>query len=154
MIQEWHLADAEATEKLGEELAKKLRPGDLLFLQGPLGAGKTTLVRGLVRGLGGDPGEVCSPTFILRESYQLPGHQGIFQLHHLDLYRLRGRGEKIFQELGLLELLDEEGAVVAVEWPEELPPRGLAPRVVHIQLQWEGQGRRALVRWEEGPASV
>ncbi len=142
------LANAEATEQAGERLAQKLRPGDLLFLEGPLGAGKTTLVRGLVRGLGGDPGEVCSPTFILRETYEVEGPQGIRRLHHLDFYRLRGRKQSPWQELGLDELLDDPVAVTAVEWPEDLPPSGLAPRVLHLRLRWEGEGRALEACWE------
>lgn len=146
---EWelYLPDETATEQLGEQVADELLPGDLVLLSGPLGAGKTTLVRGLVRHLGGNPAEVCSPTFVLRESYRLSGGRGIQVLHHLDLYRLRGRGWTVFAELGLVELLEEPGAVMAVEWPEELPERGLAPRVLHVMLAWEGDGRHARLRW-------
>lgn len=142
------LPDAEATEQAGERLAPLLRPGDLLLLEGPLGAGKTTLIRGLVRGLGGDPGEVCSPTFILRETYEVAGPQGIRRLHHLDLYRLRGKKQSPWQELGLDELLDDPEAVTAVEWPEDLPPSGLAPRVLHLRLRWQGEGRELEAQWE------
>lgn len=142
------LPDAEATEEAGARLAPQLRPGDLLLLEGPLGAGKTTLIRGLVRGLGGDPGEVCSPTFILRETYQVAGPHGICRLHHLDLYRLRGKRQSPWQELGLDELLDDPLAVTAVEWPEDLPPSGLAPRVLHLRLRWCGEGRELEARWE------
>ncbi|MCS7183477.1 MAG: tRNA (adenosine(37)-N6)-threonylcarbamoyltransferase complex ATPase subunit type 1 TsaE [Thermoanaerobaculum sp.] len=145
------LPDPMATEQLGAELAAQLRPGDLVLLRGPLGAGKTTLVRGLVRALGGDPAEVCSPTFILRETYALGGVHGIRALHHLDLYRLRGRPQSPWLELGLGELLDDPGAITAVEWPEDLPPTGLAPRVLHLLLQWEGDGRAVEGHWETEP---
>lgn len=143
-----YLPDAEATEEAGARLAPQLLPGDLLLLEGPLGAGKTTLVRGIVRGLGGDPGEVCSPTFVLRESYEVEAPHGIRRLHHLDLYRLRGKKQSPWQELGLDELLDEPWAVVAVEWPDDLPPSGLAPRVLHLRLRWQGEGRELEAQWE------
>jgi tRNA threonylcarbamoyl adenosine modification protein YjeE len=147
-----YLADAAATEALGEELAGQLSPGDVVLLQGPLGAGKTTLVRGLVRALGGDPGEVCSPTFILRESYRVGGRGGIFWVHHLDLYRLRGKPRAVWEELGVVELLDDPQGVCAVEWSEELPGKGLASRVLRVQLAWEGEGRAARVWWETASA--
>jgi len=143
-----YLADAAATEALGEKLAQELASGDLVLLRGPLGAGKTTFVRGLVRGLGGDPGEVCSPTFILRESYRVGGRGGIFWLHHLDLYRLRGKPRAVWEEVGVGELLDDPQGVTVVEWPEELPQKGLAARVLHVALAWKGEGREARLSWE------
>lgn len=83
-----------------------------MLLTGELGAGKTAFVRGLARGLGVDPGEVASPTFVLLTSY--PGR---LTLHHADLYRLAGNGDD--QELGLEELPGPRG-VLAVEWAERL----------------------------------
>lgn len=149
------LPDAEATEDAGATLAGSVQPGDLLLLQGPLGAGKTTLIRGLVRGLGGDPAEVCSPTFILRETYEVAGARGIRRVHHLDLYRLRGKPQSPWLELGLSELLDDPAAVTAVEWPEDLPAAGLAPRVLRLRLGWQGEGRELEVWWEaEGEPSL
>lgn len=141
------LPDEEATYELGRQLAGDLRPGDLVLLVGPLGAGKTTLVRGLVQGLGGDPAEVCSPSFVLRESYSVAGGSGIRTVHHLDLYRLRGHPKAAWEELGLLELLDEPGAVTLVEWGEDLPAEQLQCRTFRVELSWEGEGRRVrLVR--------
>lgn len=148
------LADATATESAGVALADVLAPGDLVLLSGPLGAGKTTLVRGLVRGLGGDPGEVCSPTFIFRETYEVSSPKGIRRLHHLDLYRLRGKPAGPWLELGLSELLDDPAAVTAVEWPEDLPPSGLAPRVLHLRLSWQGEGRELEAFWEPAGGSL
>jgi tRNA threonylcarbamoyladenosine biosynthesis protein TsaE len=106
---------AEETEALGEELAARLRPGDLVLLAGDLGAGKTTFVRGLARGLGSRQ-EVQSPTFQLVRVY--PGR---IQLGHVDLYRLEaGAG---IAELGLEDLLEQ--GVVVIEWGDRLRP---APR--------------------------
>jgi tRNA threonylcarbamoyladenosine biosynthesis protein TsaE len=107
---------AAATEELGRSLAEELAPGDLVLLEGDLAAGKTTLVRGLLGGLGGDPAEVSSPSFVLLQTY--PCRRGrISALHHVDLYRL-GDGLAELRELGLEELLSDGAAVVAVEWPK------------------------------------
>ena len=100
----------EATEAAGERLARHLRAGDLLLLEGPLGAGKTTFVRGLARGLG-TRGDVMSPTFQLVRVYPGP-----LQLAHADLYRLERASE--LAQLGFDELLDE--GVLVVEWGDRL----------------------------------
>lgn len=101
----------EETERAGEELAGRLRAGDLLLLEGPLGAGKTTFVRGLARGLG-STADVMSPTFQLVRVYL-----GRLQLAHVDLFRLdAGAG---LDDLALDELLDQ--GVVVVEWGDRLP---------------------------------
>ncbi|MGE5236912.1 MAG: tRNA (adenosine(37)-N6)-threonylcarbamoyltransferase complex ATPase subunit type 1 TsaE [Acidobacteriota bacterium] len=142
------LADEGSTEALGVELAGLLLPGDLVLLEGPLGAGKTTLVRGLVGALGGDPAEVCSPTFVLLESYAVAGGP-IRRVHHADLYRLRGRPGAPLDEVGLGDALDDPDAVTAVEWPESWPwSGGLGSRVVRVRLDYAGDGRVASV---EGP---
>src|SRR5260370_21858588 len=73
-----------ATEALGRALGRAVAPGDLVALHGELGAGKTTLVRGVAAGLGGDPMRVASPTFVLHRLYR----GGRLTLHHLDLFRL------------------------------------------------------------------
>jgi tRNA threonylcarbamoyladenosine biosynthesis protein TsaE len=106
------------TEAVGVALAARLEPGDVVLLEGDLAAGKTTLVRGLVRGLGGDDAEVSSPTFVLLESHPCGG-RGIAVVHHLDLYRL---GERVrdLREIGVEEALSDPGAVTAVEWPKDV----------------------------------
>jgi tRNA threonylcarbamoyladenosine biosynthesis protein TsaE len=146
------LPDAAATEALGARLAALLRPGDLLLLEGPLGAGKTTLVRGLVAALGGDAGEVCSPTFVLLESYEVRS-RGIARVHHADLYRLRGRATAPLDEVGLSEVVDDPVGVTAVEWPEEWAwLGGLADRVLRVRLAHGGDARTASVSWEQTQA--
>jgi len=100
------------TRELGAELAASFQGGEVVLLSGELGTGKTAFVRGLARGLGADPDEVVSPTFVLLTSY--PGR---LTLHHADLYRLGGDGDD--SELGLEELPGPDG-VLAVEWAERL----------------------------------
>jgi tRNA threonylcarbamoyl adenosine modification protein YjeE len=144
------LADEEATEALGATLAADLRPGDLVLLEGPLGAGKTTLVRGLVAALGGDPAEVCSPTFVLLETYEVAS-SAIRRLHHADLYRLRGQRAAPWDEVGLGDALDDPEAVTAVEWPESWSwPGGEDRRVLRVRLAHAGDGRLAHLGWQEG----
>lgn len=116
------------TEALGERLAADLRAGDLVVLSGPLGAGKTVLVRGLARGLG-VAGAVTSPTFVIaREHRPLPGGAGV-PLVHVDAYRLGGAAE--LDDLDLDTDLAE--AVVAVEWGEGVAER-LAARHLLVRL--------------------
>jgi tRNA threonylcarbamoyladenosine biosynthesis protein TsaE len=121
------------TERIGEDLGRELRGGEVVLLSGELGAGKTAFVRGLARGLGGDPGEVASPTFVLLTSY--PGR---LTLHHADLYRLHGGGDD--REVGLEELPGPEG-VLAIEWAERLAERPW-PVVVEVHLEHAGEDQR------------
>jgi len=100
------------TAEAARELAARFGGGEVVLLTGELGSGKTAFVRGLARGLGADPDEVASPTFVLLTAY--PGR---LTLHHADLYRLRGDGDE--RELGLEELPGPKG-VLAVEWAERL----------------------------------
>ena len=101
----------EQTSAAGEEIAAALVPGDVLLLDGELGAGKTAFVRGLARGLGLQPDEVTSPTFTLIQEYRVPGSSVV--LYHADLYRLTPRE---VDDLGLGEL--SEDGILAVEWPD------------------------------------
>lgn len=122
------------TEALAVELARHLVGGEVVLLQGELGAGKTAFVRGLASGLGIDPGEVASPTFVLLTSY--PGPR--LTLHHADLYRLSGGGD--VSELGLEELPGPRG-VLAVEWAERLSDDPWE-KVVRVRLEHAGGDRR------------
>lgn len=122
------------TEGLGRRLGPLLRPGDVITLQGQLGTGKTTLARGILRGLGFE-GEVASPTFPIVLPYDLPR----FPVWHVDLYRTETPAE--IDELALDEAL-EEGALI-VEWPERLGGR-LWPEALRLGLSREGEGARAL----------
>lgn len=127
------LPDAEATTAFGACLSGCLRPGLQVHLSGDLGAGKTTLVRGLLRALG-HTGAVRSPTYTLIEPYQCGG----WQLAHLDLYRL-GDPEEL-EYLGLRDLFDAE-TLLLIEWPQR--GQGLLPQAdLCLEMrQWQG-GRR------------
>jgi len=130
-----HLADAAATEAFGAALAPSLRPGDVIALYGSLGAGKTTLARGLLRGLGHD-GDVASPTFPIVQAYAPPDTR--IPLWHVDLYRIEKGSE--LDEIGLGEALGE--AALVIEWPERLP--FLWPEALRLTLSAEPGGGRAL----------
>lgn len=111
----------EETEALGRALAKKLRAGDVVLLQGELGAGKTVLTRGIARGLG-LAGPISSPTFALLNMHE----EARIPLNHFDLYRLADADE--FYAAGLADAMGE-GAISVVEWPEmaweAMPPARL-----------------------------
>ncbi|MCK5378465.1 MAG: tRNA (adenosine(37)-N6)-threonylcarbamoyltransferase complex ATPase subunit type 1 TsaE [Acidobacteria bacterium] len=109
-----HAASPADTEACGEALAHRVEPGDVILLEGDLAVGKTTFVRGLLRGLGGDPSDANSPTFVVVQSYPCTG--SVSALHHIDLYRLPDESEAL-REIGLDDFLGDESAVVAVEWP-------------------------------------
>lgn len=113
----------EETFELGRRLGQSQSGGALILLSGELGAGKTVLIKGLAAGLGIDPDDVCSPSFTIINIYE-----GRLRLYHVDLYRLDAVSRP---DLGLDEILQEENAVVAVEWGERLdrPPAG-AIRIV------------------------
>lgn len=138
----------EATLAFGRELATRLCPPALVYLHGGLGTGKTTLVKGIVSGLGlADPREVRSPSFVFVHVFR--NHR---TLYHVDLYRIE-RPEETWT-LGLEDFLAEP-AIVVVEWAEKLGARGLAPdwslhlealsdteRRIHLEETRPGKGNR------------
>ncbi len=109
---------AEETQRFGRELANTLVPGTLLCLRGDLGAGKTTLVQGILEGLGAERPFV-SPTFVLMKQYELPqaSATGIKRIYHADAYRV---GAKDFVELGFAEWCADQHGLVILEWPERI----------------------------------
>jgi len=106
-----------ATEVSGRDFAARLLAGDVVLLEGDLAAGKTTFVRGLVEGLGGNGDAVSSPTFVLLQSYDCASGD-IAVVHHVDLYRL-AEDVKDLREIGLEETLSDPAAIIAVEWPKD-----------------------------------
>ncbi|MFI4976272.1 MAG: tRNA (adenosine(37)-N6)-threonylcarbamoyltransferase complex ATPase subunit type 1 TsaE [Caulobacterales bacterium] len=134
------------TARLGAAIARVLGPHEAVCLSGVLGAGKSTLARGLIRELTHADEEVPSPTFTLAQLYDA----GRFPLTHFDLYRLNSAEEA--RELGLDEALDEGAAVV--EWAERLAHH-LPPDRLDVELVIDGAARRARLTphgaWEERP---
>lgn len=125
------LADADATEALGARLADHLRRGDVIALYGDLGAGKTTLARGLIARLTGET-EAPSPTFTLVQTYGAEPAE----LWHFDLYRLEDPDDVL--ELGFTDALDD---IALIEWPDRLGPY-LPNERLDVRLIFAREGRR------------
>ena len=121
-----HLPDEAATVALGAAFARVLAPGLQIWLQGNLGTGKTTLTRGLLRGLGHE-GKVKSPTYTLIEPYVVSS----LNLYHFDFYRLNQPEE--YLDAGLDDYFSGTG-VCLVEWPDQAAPY-LPPADIHIELR-------------------
>ena len=137
-------SSAAATESVGRDFAARLRPGDVVLLAGELAAGKTTFVRGLVHGLGGNPELVSSPSFVLLQSYDCCGG-GITVVHHVDLYRLAENVADL-REIGLEETLSDPTAIVAVEWPKDTLAAWIPAeaRVWRVAITTEDDGSRRI----------
>ncbi len=134
-------ASPEETARLGAELGAAARPGECLALVGELGAGKTTFVQGLARGLG-VAGPVSSPSFLIVQE-----HRGRLPLFHVDAYRLGSAGE--LDEIGFEEYL-AAGGVVAVEWADRVVDR-LPAEARWITFALHGETARAIVVGAERP---
>ena len=134
MIQ-W-LANEEATVALGCAFAKQCKGGDTIVLNGDLGAGKTTFVRGFLRAFG-YVGNVKSPTYTLVEPYHFDG----LSVYHFDLYRL-GDAEEL-EYIGVRDYFNSE-SICLIEWPEK--GRGVIPRASYsVSLAYKDEGRSALI---------
>jgi len=132
-----HLPDEAATRALGSRLARVIEPGLALYLHGDLGSGKTTLARGLLRGLGYQ-GRVKSPTYTLVELYTVSR----LNLYHFDCYRFKDPKE--WRDAGFNEYFND-ASVCLVEWPEKAA--GLLPAAdIDIALEFAGHGRDLSIR--------
>lgn len=143
------LPDLAASEALARTIAERLRPGDVVALEGTLGAGKTTLARAIVAALGYE-GEVPSPSFAIVEVYDPPLVR--LPLVHADFYRLDDPAEA--EEIGLDDY--RQGAAMLAEWPEHAGGFGHEPNCLTIRLEMLEKGRVAIVEpgkgWlERGP---
>jgi len=142
------LSESEAqTESLAGAIGAMLRAGDLVALEGELGAGKTRFVRGLVIGLGGEPRGVSSPTFTLMNEYE-PA-EGRPALLHIDAYRMSGAGE--LETLGV-DLRALPDAACAIEWADRLGD-AMPGDHLRVGLQHAGQSERLLtLSWDGAPS--
>lgn len=138
------------TKDFAFNLAKKLKGSDILAIYGDLGAGKTTFIQGLARGLGYS-GRVFSPTFVIIRPYKIiginqtsttrQGNSKIKTLYHIDLYRIEE--ETDLKTLGLEEFLNDKGAVCAVEWPEKIE-KYLPENTIKIRFETLGENDRKI----------
>ena len=129
------LAEKE-TRDVARALSRGLRGGEVILLEGPLGAGKTVFVRGLVEGLGGDPDDVASPTYVLCREYDA----GPLAVYHLDLYRLEEGAD--LSDLAIDDLITL-GGIVVVEWGERLPA-SLRASAIEVRLSDLGEDSRRI----------
>ncbi|MGH6613288.1 tRNA (adenosine(37)-N6)-threonylcarbamoyltransferase complex ATPase subunit type 1 TsaE [Sphingomonas sp.] len=129
------LADPDASHAFGARLAALVQPGDVITLEGPLGAGKTSIARGLLAALG-LAGEAPSPSFAIVQPYAPPEVR--LPVLHIDLYRIDDPDE--MEELGLDDAASD--SLLIVEWPERAP--GYWPEALALTLQITPDGARAL----------
>ncbi|HUR96595.1 MAG TPA: tRNA (adenosine(37)-N6)-threonylcarbamoyltransferase complex ATPase subunit type 1 TsaE [Pyrinomonadaceae bacterium] len=139
----------EQTFELGAALGKELRGGEVILLTGGLGAGKTLLTKGILSSLDFDVDEVTSPSFALVNLYQADR----FNVYHIDLWRSEN-GDAAFS-VGLEEIVEEENAIVIIEWAERLGSFAFHSRVYRIDLSGDGEDPRtvAIRRSEATPAA-
>ena len=124
------------TFDLGIRIGEQLTGGEILLLSGPLGAGKTLLVKGIARALNVPEDEVSSPSFTLVNPYQ-----GRLLLYHIDLYRL-DEGATAAHAVDLDELLSDEHAVIVIEWAERMGRYQLPPETWRISITGDGDAPR------------
>lgn len=135
-------ASEEETIAAGRELGRRLAAGDVVLLEGQLGAGKTAFARGIAQGLGCDDAGVSSPTFTIIQEYR-----GRLPMQHVDLYRL---SPQEVDDLGLDEL--GEGTVLAIEWPDRW--RAAPAEAIHVRLEALDAGQRRITVTPRGSSAL
>ncbi|MBI2074353.1 MAG: tRNA (adenosine(37)-N6)-threonylcarbamoyltransferase complex ATPase subunit type 1 TsaE [Candidatus Levybacteria bacterium] len=148
----------EETQKVAEEFAKKLKGGEVIALHGELGAGKTTFVQGLAKGLGIER-RIISPTFIIVRTYKINiknqklnikntrfaarrANKKSKMFYHIDLYRIES--EKDLEGLGVREILNDQNSIVAIEWAEKLG-KLLPKKRVDIYFDYISESKRRII---------
>ncbi|MCR4279030.1 MAG: tRNA (adenosine(37)-N6)-threonylcarbamoyltransferase complex ATPase subunit type 1 TsaE [bacterium] len=128
------VADVEAWSLVAKDLIRELKAGDIITLQGPLGAGKTTFVQALAKELGVKK-TPQSPTFSLVRSYAIPRRTDLKRIVHIDAYRIDDERDLLALDLDA-ELL-EPGTIMVIEWPEKIPMwiHARAKQIIHLQIQ-------------------
>ena len=135
---EWDSLSPEETFGLGARFGDSLAGGEIILLDGPLGAGKTIFVKGIASALDIDAEEVTSPSFTL-----VNPHAGRLMLYHLDLYRLE-QGREAAHAVDLDELLTDERAVIVIEWAERMGRYRLPSPVWRVSIQGDGEEPRRI----------
>jgi tRNA threonylcarbamoyladenosine biosynthesis protein TsaE len=135
---EFYSSSPTETFNLGHRVGARLEGGEILLLNGPLGAGKTLFVKGISSALGVDEEDVTSPSFTL-----VNPHDGRLRLYHIDLYRL-DEGASAAHAVDLDELLIDEQAVIVIEWPERMGAYPLPNDVWHINISGDGESPRLI----------
>lgn len=133
----WTSGSPEETFDLGARVGASLTGGEILLLDGPLGAGKTIFAKGLAHALGIDTDEVTSPSFTLVNIYD----EGRLKLYHMDLYRL-SEGAAAAHAVDLDELLTDERAVFVIEWAERMGRYPLPPPAWRVSIEGDGDAPR------------
>ena len=127
----------EETFALGEQVGAGLLGGEILLLHGGLGAGKTLFAKGVLGGLGYDVDEVTSPSFTLVNLYRTEK----FDVYHIDFWRL-DKGGDLADAVGISEMLEDEAAVLIIEWPERLKGFDFGRRLIEVAIEGDGDGPR------------
>lgn len=139
MMETYTCETPEDTFELGERIGGRLNAGDLVMLNGGLGAGKTLLTKGILNALGFDVDEVTSPSFTLVNLYDTQE----FDIYHIDLWRLEP-GNDVVAAVGLAEILDNERAITIIEWPERLQNFSYPRRVISVKIEGDGDDTREI----------
>ena len=129
----------EDTFELGEKIGRSLQGGEMILLAGGLGAGKTLFTKGLLDGLGYDADEVTSPSFTLVNLYRTER----FDVFHIDLWRIDENVNAAFA-VGLDEILDDESAVVIIEWAERLKNFSFPAMTFRVEIEGDGDDARKI----------
>lgn len=128
---------------LGEKLAQNFKPGDIVLLYGDLGAGKTTMTKGIAKYFGID--EVVSPTFTLMQEYKIQNTKNteIQKLIHIDTYRLENEEDLI--EIGVEDYLGAPDTICIIEWPEKIEGLLKNKKVIKIMIEHLDKGRKIVI---------
>lgn len=133
---------AKETVALAKSIAAKLQGGDILLLEGDLGAGKTTFTKGLAEAFGIQE-DVVSPTFTLMQVYPVPKNdRGIVEFIHIDTYRLDN--EQSLIDIGAMDYLGQPNTISIIEWPEKVSSLLKEKRTIHIVLRHEEKSTRTI----------